>query len=45
MKNPSISIIGLGFVGLTLAVINATEGKVIPSIGKLLAFCFSYDPQ
>ena len=28
-----------------LAVIDATEGKVIPSIGKLLAFCFSYDPQ
>ena len=26
MKNPSISIIGLGFVGLSLAVINATKG-------------------
>ncbi len=28
-----------------LAVINASEGKVIPTVGKLLAFCFTYDPQ
>jgi len=28
-----------------LAVIDATKGNVIPSVGKLLAFCFSYDPQ
>ena len=26
MKKPKISIIGLGFVGLTLAVVNAKKG-------------------
>ena len=41
-KRSGFSILPFSF---KLAVINATEGKVIPSIGKLLAFCFSYDPQ
>src|SRR3972149_2959998 len=28
-----------------MAVIDASEGKVIPTVGKVLAFCFSYDPK
>ena len=28
-----------------MAVIDASEGKVMPTVGRLLAFCFSYDPQ
>lgn len=28
-----------------MAVIDGSEGKVIPTVGKILAFCFSYDPQ
>ncbi|MGA7838187.1 MAG: SCO family protein [Ignavibacteriaceae bacterium] len=27
-----------------MAVIDASQGKVMPSVGRLLAFCFSYDP-
>ena len=41
-KNSGFSVLPFSF---KLAIIDATEGKVIPSIGKLLAFCFSYDPQ
>ncbi len=28
-----------------MAVIDASEGKVMPTVGGLLAFCFSYDPS
>ncbi len=28
-----------------MAVIDASQGKVMPTVGRLLAFCFSYDPQ
>ncbi len=28
-----------------MAVIDASQGKVMPTVGKLLAFCFSYDPK
>ena len=28
-----------------MAVIDASKGKVMPTVGRLLAFCFSYDPQ
>jgi len=41
-KNTGFAILPFSF---KLAVIDASEGKVIPSVGKLLAFCFSYDPQ
>jgi protein SCO1 len=41
-KKSGFSILPFNF---KLAVINASEGKVIPTIGKLLAFCFTYDPQ
>ncbi len=41
-KTTGFSVLPFSF---KLAVIDATEGKVIPSVGKLLAFCFSYDPQ
>ncbi|MCH7972998.1 MAG: SCO family protein [Bacteroidetes bacterium] len=41
-KSSGFSILPFSF---KLAVIDATEGNVIPSLGKLLAFCFSYDPQ
>jgi len=41
-KDSGFSVLPFSF---KIAVIDATEGKVIPSIGKLLAFCFSYDPQ
>jgi len=27
-----------------MAVIDASQGKVMPTVGRLLAFCFSYDP-
>ncbi|MGA8264640.1 MAG: SCO family protein [Ignavibacteriaceae bacterium] len=27
-----------------MAVLDASQGKVMPTVGKLLAFCFSYDP-
>ncbi|MCX7735150.1 MAG: SCO family protein [Candidatus Kapabacteria bacterium] len=30
---------------LKMAVIEAQEGKVTPTINKVLSFCFSYDPQ
>lgn len=28
-----------------MAVIDASQGKVMPTVGGLLAFCFSYDPS
>jgi len=28
-----------------MAVLDASEGKVMPTVGKILAFCFSYDPS
>ena len=28
-----------------MAVIDASDGKVMPTVGRLLAFCFSYDPN
>jgi protein SCO1 len=28
-----------------MAVIDASQGRVMPTVGGLLAFCFSYDPQ
>ena len=28
-----------------MAVAEATEGKVVPSISRVLSFCFSYDPE
>lgn len=28
-----------------MAVIDASQGKVMPTVGRLLAFCFSYDPS
>jgi len=28
-----------------MAVIDASNGKVMPTVGRLLAFCFSYDPK
>jgi protein SCO1/2 len=28
-----------------MAIIDASQGKVMPTVGRLLAFCFSYDPQ
>ncbi|UCG51662.1 MAG: SCO family protein [Candidatus Latescibacterota bacterium] len=30
---------------LKMAVTEATEGKVVPSIARVLQFCFSYDPD
>jgi protein SCO1/2 len=30
---------------LRMAVSEATEGKVVPSIARVLQFCFSYDPE
>ncbi len=30
---------------LKLAVLEASEGKIVPSINKLLKMCYSYDPQ
>lgn len=27
-----------------MAVLDASQGKVMPTVGRLLAFCFSYDP-
>jgi protein SCO1 len=27
-----------------MSVIDASQGKVMPTVGRLLAFCFSYDP-
>ncbi|HED07563.1 MAG TPA: SCO family protein [Ignavibacteria bacterium] len=41
-KSSGFSILPFSF---KLAVIDATKGNIIPSVGKLLAFCFSYDPQ
>ena len=28
-----------------MAVIDASQGKVMPTVGRILAFCFSYDPS
>ncbi|HKI77165.1 MAG TPA: SCO family protein [Ignavibacteriaceae bacterium] len=28
-----------------MAVLDASEGKVMPTVGRILAFCFSYDPS
>jgi len=28
-----------------MAIIEASEGKVSPTISKILKFCFNYDPQ
>jgi len=41
-KNRGFALLPFSF---KLAIIDATEGKIIPSVGKLLAFCFSYDPH
>jgi len=30
---------------LKMAVTEASEGKVVPSVSRVLRFCFSYDPQ
>lgn len=30
---------------LKMAVAEATEGKVVPSVTRILRFCFSYDPE
>ena len=41
-KKGEFSILPFDF---NMAVIDASEGKVMPTVGRLLAFCFSYDPQ
>jgi protein SCO1 len=28
-----------------MALIEASQGKVVPTIAKVLRFCFSYDPE
>jgi protein SCO1/2 len=30
---------------LKMAVAEASEGKVVPSVTRVLRFCFSYDPE
>lgn len=40
-------IIGPRFLpfDIKMAVYEATEGKIVPTIAKVLKFCFNYDPQ